>query len=164
MSIPAPVPFRIGHGFDLHRLEPGRRLVLAGTVIPAEAGCVAHSDGDVVFHAVVDALMGALGREDIGQLFPDTDPRWKDADSAQFLRAAAARVADDGWKIGNLDATVVLQQPKLAPHKAAMRARLAEVLGVAAEQVNLKAKTHEKVDAVGEGRAVECHAVVLLYR
>ncbi|MEM6458294.1 MAG: 2-C-methyl-D-erythritol 2,4-cyclodiphosphate synthase [Planctomycetota bacterium] len=153
---------RIGHGFDLHRLEPGHPLVVAGVTLDHDRGCVAHSDGDVVFHAVTDAVLGALGEDDIGQLFPDDDPRWEAADSAVFLEAARRRMDGVGYGVGNLDVTVILQRPKLSPHKAAMRNRLAELLGCAADRVNLKGKTHEGVDALGENRAIACHAVVLL--
>ncbi|MFI4861847.1 MAG: 2-C-methyl-D-erythritol 2,4-cyclodiphosphate synthase [Phycisphaerales bacterium JB063] len=153
---------RIGHGFDLHRLEPGRDLMVCGIKLDHDRGCDAHSDGDVVYHAVTDALLGALGQEDIGQLFPDNDPAWKGADSAVFVREAAKRMRDAGYGIGNLDITVILERPKLGPHKAAMKSRLAGLLGCDVSQVNLKAKTHERVDALGENRAVACHVVVLL--
>ncbi|MEM7682035.1 MAG: 2-C-methyl-D-erythritol 2,4-cyclodiphosphate synthase [Planctomycetota bacterium] len=153
---------RIGHGFDLHRLEAGKRLVLAGVDIPGDRGAAAHSDGDAVLHALTDAVLGALGQPDIGELFPDTDPQWQGQDSSLFLDQALRRMRSAGYQLGNADVTVILQTPKLSPYKAAMRKRLAELLGVAVERVNLKGKTHEKVDAVGEGRAVACHAVVLL--
>ena len=161
-------PFRIGHGYDLHRLEPirpageGRPFILAGIPIEHDRGPVGHSDGDAVLHAVTDAILGALGLPDIGELFSDRDPRWDGADSAQFLSEALRRSADAGWRIGNLDVTVICERPKLAPHKRAMIARIAELLEVDAAQVNLKGKTHERVDAVGEGRAIEVHAVALL--
>jgi len=153
---------RIGHGFDLHRLEPGRPLVVCGQRLEHDRGCVAHSDGDVVYHAVTDAILGALGQEDIGQLFPDHDARWKDADSRVFVEAAVQRMADAGYALGNLDITVILQAPKLSPQKAAMKANLVSLLGCDPTQVNLKGKTHEQVDALGENRAIACHAVVLL--
>lgn len=153
---------RIGHGFDLHRLEPGRDLIVCGVTLDHERGCDAHSDGDVVYHAVTDALLGALGQEDIGQLFPDNDPAWKGADSAVFVREAAKRMADAGYAIGNLDVTIILERPKLGPHKDAMKRNLADLLGCDLSRVNLKAKTHEGVDALGENRAIACHAVVLL--
>ncbi|MEM9881305.1 MAG: 2-C-methyl-D-erythritol 2,4-cyclodiphosphate synthase [Planctomycetota bacterium] len=155
-------PPRVGHGFDLHRLEPGHPLVVGGVTLDHDRGCVAHSDGDVVFHAVTDAVLGALGQDDIGQLFPDDNPRWEAADSSVFLEEARRQMAGAGYAVGNLDVTVILQRPKLSPHKDAMRARLAELLGCAAERVNLKGKTHEGVDALGENRAIACHAVVLL--
>ncbi len=157
---------RIGHGFDLHRLEPGLSLIVGGIAIEHDHGCVAHSDGDVVLHTVTDSLLGAIGAPDIGQLFSDSDPRWKGADSATFLREASQRVKAAGYRLGNLDITIILQRPKLGPHLAAMQERLvalmADDLGASADRVNLKAKTHEHVDAVGEGRAIACHAVVLL--
>ncbi|MEM6749336.1 MAG: 2-C-methyl-D-erythritol 2,4-cyclodiphosphate synthase [Planctomycetota bacterium] len=153
---------RIGHGFDLHRLEEGERLVLAGVDVPSERGSAAHSDGDAALHALTDAILGALALPDIGELFPDNDPRWEGADSAVFLEEAVGRMRGAGYGLGNADVTLILQRPKLSPFKAAMRARLAELLGVDVSRVNVKAKTHEKVDAVGEGRAVACHAVVLL--
>jgi len=157
-------PPRIGHGFDLHRLEAGRRLIVGGVHIEHDRGCVAHSDGDVVYHAVVDAVLGALGQDDIGQLFPDNDAKWKDADSRVFVEEAAWRMKAAGYAIGNLDVTVILQRPKLSPHKAAVRANLARLLGCEISQVNVKGKTHEKVDAIGEGNAIACHVVVLLVR
>lgn len=153
---------RIGHGFDLHRLEGGRPLIVCGERVEHDRGCVAHSDGDVVYHAVVDAILGALGQEDIGQLFPDNDARWKDADSRVFVEEAARRLRNSGYAIGNLDVTIILQRPKLAPRKPAMRANLARLLGCELSRVNLKGKTHEGVDALGENRAIACHVVVLL--
>ncbi len=167
---PAPLPFRIGHGYDLHRLEPvapageGRPFILGGVRFDHDRGPVGHSDGDALLHAITDALLGALGLDDIGQLFPDTDPAWDGADSRVFLHAAVERVRDAGYEIGNLDATVILERPKIGPRKAELRTVLAELLGVEVAQVNLKGKTHERVDAVGEGRAIEVHAVVLLLR
>lgn len=153
---------RLGHGFDLHRLEPGHRLIVGGIELDHDRGCVAHSDGDVLLHALTDALLGALGEADIGQLFPDTDPAWADADSSVFVLEAVKRMKRRGLRLGNLDATVILQRPKLGPHKTAIRARLAELLGEPIERINLKAKTHEKVDALGENRAIACHVVALL--
>lgn len=163
MSSPAS-NLRIGHGFDLHRLEPGHKLIVGGVHIEHDRGCVAHSDGDVVYHAVVDAILGALGQDDIGQLFPDNDAKWKGADSRVFMEEAARRMSAAGYAIGNLDITVILQRPKLSPHKAAVRANLASLLRCDPSQVNVKGKTHEKVDAIGEGRAIACHVVVLLQR
>ena len=159
---------RIGHGYDLHRLEmrppegPGRPFILAGITLEHEKGPVSHSDGDAAYHAVTDALLGALGEEDIGQLFPDDAAEWADGDSAIFLAEASRRVRDAGFEIGNLDVTIICQRPKISPHKIAMKKSLADTLGTPLEDVNIKAKTHEEVDAVGEGRAVEVHAVVLL--
>lgn len=161
---------RIGHGFDLHRLEPvapegaGRPFVLGGVRIDHDLGPVGHSDGDALLHAVTDALLGAVGEPDIGQVFPDTDPRWAGADSAVFVREAVSRVRDGGWSIANLDATVIAERPKLGPHRVAVRSRVAALLGVDVGRVNVKAKTHEGVDAIGAGRAIAVHAVVLLDR
>jgi len=153
---------RIGHGFDLHRLEPGHDLIVGGVKLEHDRGCVAHSDGDVLYHAVTDAVLGALGLDDIGQIFPDNDPRWDGADSAIFLREAYMRMTSAGYAVGNLDCTVILQRPKLGTHKPTIKANLAELLGCDVSQVNLKAKTYEGVDALGAGHAIACHAVVLL--
>ncbi|MEE9405665.1 MAG: 2-C-methyl-D-erythritol 2,4-cyclodiphosphate synthase [Algisphaera sp.] len=162
----ASTPFaghpRVGHGFDLHRLEPGHDLVVCGMTLDHDRGCVAHSDGDVVYHAVTDALLGALGEDDIGQLFPDTDPAWKNASSDRFVSEAVLKMRGHGYEVGNIDITLILERPKLSPHKATMRRHLAELLGCAADRVNLKGKTHEKVDALGENRAIACHVVVML--
>lgn len=142
-------------------------MVLGGVRIPSpsgqsEVGPVAHSDGDALLHALTDAILGALGLPDIGQLFPDTDARHKGQDSAAFLVEAVRRATEAGWTIANVDATVILERPRLGPHKGAIRTRLADLLRVAEDQVNVKGKTHEGVDAVGKGLAVEVHAVVLL--
>ena len=153
---------RIGHGFDLHRLVEGKDLVVGGVKLAHDRGCDAHSDGDVLYHAVTDAVLGALGLNDIGQLFPDSDPKWDGADSAIFLREAFMRMRAEGYAVGNLDCTVILERPKLGPHKPAIKTNLAELLGCEVSQVNLKAKTHEGVDALGENRAIACHVVVLL--
>ncbi len=153
---------RIGHGFDLHRLEEGLDLVVGGVHIPHDRGAAGHSDGDVVYHAVTDAILGALGQPDIGQLFPDNDPQWKGADSKVFVAEADRVMREHGYVIGNLDVTVICQKPKLSPHKQQMRKNLAYLLGCDVSQVNLKGKTHESVDAIGEGRAIGCHVVVLL--
>jgi 2-C-methyl-D-erythritol 2,4-cyclodiphosphate synthase len=159
---------RIGHGYDLHRLEPkapagkGRELIIGGVRLEFDRGPVAHSDGDVLYHAVVDALMGALGQPDIGQMFPDNAPENDGRDSADFMRAAAERVWKSGFEIANVDATVILERPRIGPVKIAMRDNIAGLLKIGAEQVNVKGKSHEKVDAVGESRAVECHVVALL--
>jgi 2-C-methyl-D-erythritol 2,4-cyclodiphosphate synthase len=157
-----PLAYRIGHGFDLHRLEPGLRLIVGGIDFHHDHGCAAHSDGDVVYHAVTDAVLGALGQDDIGQVFPDHDPKWKGADSRVFVEEAVRKMREAGFVVGNLDVTVILQRPKLSPHKAAIKANLARLLGCEPARVNIKGKTHEKVDAIGEGRAIACHAVVLL--
>ncbi|GJQ29202.1 MAG: 2-C-methyl-D-erythritol 2,4-cyclodiphosphate synthase [Phycisphaerae bacterium] len=162
--------FRVGHGYDLHRLDrrpplgAGKPFILGGVRIPADRGPVAHSDGDVLLHAVTDAILGALAFPDIGQLFPDTDAAHADADSGTFLAEAVRRAAAAGWRVVNLDATVILEGVKIAPVKEAVRARLASMVGVPEARVNVKGKSHERVDAVGEGRAVEAHAVVLMER
>ena len=219
----APVlPFRVGHGFDLHRLEEGDyELILGGIKIPHDRGCVAHSDGDALLHTVTDAILGALGRPDIGQLFPDNDPKWKGQTSDVFVKEAVREsffsrppsafgfalflfsfflpspcsppslflflslspspppplpwtnehnndqvrlMREAGYSLGNLDCTIILQRPKLSPHKPAIVANLCQILGAHPSVVNVKAKTHEKVDSMGEGRSVAVHAVVLLVK
>ena len=159
-----PLPLLIGHGFDLHRLEPGLPLIVGGIKLEHDRGCAAHSDGDVIYHAVTDAVLGALGQEDIGQLFPDNDAKWKGADSRVFVEEATRRMREAGYAIGNLDVTVILERPKLGPHKQTIRANLAKLLCCNVSQVNLKGKTHERVDALGENRAIACHVVTLLLR
>lgn len=172
---------RIGHGYDLHRLEPlalagasavggrpVRPLVIGGVRVEGPGvggvavGTVAHSDGDVLLHAATDALLGAIGEPDIGQLFPDNAAENAGRESSHFIAEAVRRVKAAGWEIGNLDATVVLERPKLSPVKDRIRDNLARLLGVGPERVNVKGKTHEGVDALGEGRAVEAHVVVVL--
>lgn len=157
-------PFRIGHGFDLHRLEAGRKLIIGGEQIDHKLGAVAHSDGDVLYHAVTDAVLGALVADDIGQVFPNDDDTWLGADSSIFVAHAAKRMRTAGYTIGNLDITMILQEPKLSPHKIAIRKNLTRLLGCGREQVNVKGKTHERVDSLGEGRSIACHAVVLLIK
>lgn len=159
---------RIGHGYDLHRLEPiapagaGRPFVLGGLRIDHDRGPVGHSDGDALLHAVTDAILGALAEPDIGQLFSDRDPRWDGADSTIFLAEAVRRMRARGLRIGNVDVTVICERPKIGPVKDSMRARLSELLDTEVGAINIKGKTHEKVDAVGEGRAIEVHVVALL--
>ncbi len=153
---------RIGEGWDIHALVEGRKLVLGGVEIPHTKGLLGHSDADALLHAITDALLGAAALGDIGTHFPDTDVRFKGADSAVLLAEAARRVRDKGYEIANVDSTVIAQAPKLAPHIAAMCARIAQVLGVDVAQVNVKAKTAEKMGPVGEGLAMEARAVVLL--
>ncbi len=153
---------RIGHGFDIHRLVEGRPLRLGGIEVPFDRGLLGHSDGDAVLHAVGDALLGGIGAGDIGRHFPDDDPQWRGADSALLLAQIVSLVGERGFAVGNLDVTVLAERPRLAPHLDAMRARLAALLGVAAERVNLKAKTMEGLDAVGRGEAIAATAVVLL--
>jgi 2-C-methyl-D-erythritol 2,4-cyclodiphosphate synthase len=158
------VDMRIGEGWDIHQLVAGRKLILGGVEIPHATGLLGHSDADVLLHAITDALLGAAGLGDIGRHFPDTDAQFRGADSAVLLAEAARRVRDAGWQIGNVDSTVIAQAPKLAPHIPAMCARIAAALGIAADQVNVKAKTAEKLGAVGEGKAMEARAVALLHR
>jgi 2-C-methyl-D-erythritol 2,4-cyclodiphosphate synthase len=153
---------RVGIGHDLHRLEPGRPLILGGVEIPSEVGAVGHSDADVVLHAVTDAILGALGEDDIGTLFPPSDDRWKDAASSVFLAEALRRAMDRGFAVVNVDTVIVLERPKLREWKAQIRANLAAMLGVPPEQVGVKAKTAEGLGPIGEGHALEAHAVVLL--
>jgi 2-C-methyl-D-erythritol 2,4-cyclodiphosphate synthase len=153
---------RIGEGWDTHALVPGRALVLGGVTIPYERGLLGHSDADALLHAITDALIGAAGLGDIGRHFPDTDERFRGADSIALLTEAAARVRAEGWSVVNVDSTVVAQAPKLAPHIAAMRERIAQALGVSVAQVNVKAKTAEKLGPVGMGQSIEARAVVLL--
>jgi 2-C-methyl-D-erythritol 2,4-cyclodiphosphate synthase len=161
-------PLRIGHGYDLHRLEPtspagkGRPFVLGGVRFDHPMGPVGHSDGDAVYHAVFDALMGAIGASDIGQAFPDSDPKWDGQDSAYFVESARDRLRAAGFQVVNLDITVICERPKLAERKGEMTSNLARLLGIDRERLNIKGKTHEKVDAVGEGRAVEVHVVALV--
>ncbi|KAL1212370.1 2-C-methyl-D-erythritol 2,4-cyclodiphosphate synthase [Cardamine amara subsp. amara] len=158
------LPFRIGHGFDLHRLEPGYPLIIGGIDIPHDRGCEAHSDGDVLLHCVVDAILGALGLPDIGQIFPDSDPKWKGAASSVFIKEAVRLMDEAGYEIGNLDATLILQRPKISPHKETIRSNLSKLLGADPSVVNLKAKTHEKVDSLGENRSIAAHTVILLMK
>ena len=153
---------RIGEGWDTHALVPGRKLVLGGVEIPHERGLLGHSDADALLHAITDALIGAAGLGDIGRHFPDTDERFRGADSATLLAEAARRVRAEGWNIVNVDSTVIAQAPKLAPHIEAMRAKIAAVLAIAPAQVNVKAKTAEKLGPVGMGQSIEARAVVLL--
>jgi 2-C-methyl-D-erythritol 2,4-cyclodiphosphate synthase len=153
---------RIGEGWDTHQLVAGRPLVLGGVAIPHTQGLLGHSDADALAHAITDALLGAAALGDIGKLFPDTAAEFKGADSMVLLAEAYRRVEETGWQIVNIDTTIVAQAPKMAPHIAAMRARLAEVLGIDVGQVNVKAKTAEQMGPVGEGRAIEARAVCLL--
>lgn len=153
---------RIGEGWDIHALVEGRKLMLGGVEIPYSKGLLGHSDADALLHAITDALLGAAAMGDIGTLFPDTDAQFKGADSAVLLAEAARQVRERGYAINNVDSTVIAQAPKLAPHIGAMRARIAQVLDVSVDQVNVKAKTAEKMGPVGEGLAMEARAVVLL--
>ena len=153
---------RIGEGWDVHALVPGRKLMLGGVEIPHDRGLLGHSDADALLHAITDALLGAAGLGDIGGHFPDTDARFKGADSVVLLQEAARKVRALGWRIGNIDSTVIAQAPRLAPHIEAMRTRIAQALELEAGQVNVKAKTAEKLGPVGQGLSIEARAVVLL--
>lgn len=153
---------RVGEGWDIHALVEGRKLILGGIEVPFHLGLLGHSDADVLLHAITDALLGAAALGDIGTHFPDTDVRFKGADSAVLLAEAARRVREKGFEIGNVDSTVIAQAPKLMPYMPAMRASIAQALGVAVDQVNVKAKTAEKMGPVGLGQAMEARAMVLL--
>lgn len=153
---------RIGEGWDVHALVPGRQLILGGIKIPHTTGLLGHSDADVLLHAITDAVLGAAGLGDIGRHFPDTDAQFKGADSSVLLQEAMRRVRAQGWELVNVDSTIVAQAPKLAPHMAAINAGVAKALGVQADQVNVKAKTAEKLGPVGMGQSIEARAVALL--
>jgi len=186
-----PLPMRIGHGFDIHRMAPiqeaGQPIVIAGVTIdhtpdqkwvdvegkyaanagdiyPTALGVVAHSDGDVVYHSIVDAILGALTLPDIGQVFPDTDPRWKGCDSSKFMEEAYRIMAENGYQLGNVDVTLILERPKVASFKPAMKENLVRLLHTKPGRVNIKARTHERVDSIGELRSVACHVVLTLVR
>ena len=156
--------FRIGEGWDVHALVAQRKLILGGVEIPFHLGLLGHSDADVLLHAITDALLGAAALGDIGTHFPDTDLAFKGADSGVLLAEAARRVREKGFEIGNVDSTVIAQAPKLMPHMPAIRARIAQVLGMAVEQINVKAKTAERLGPVGQGLAMEARAAALIYR
>lgn len=155
--------FRIGEGWDVHALVPGRKLIIGGVTIPHPMGLLGHSDADVLLHAITDALLGAAALGDIGTHFSDTDPQFSGADSMVLLVEAARRVAAKGWRIGNIDSTVIAQAPKLMPHIPAMRDGIARALGLGVDQINIKAKTAEKLGPVGQGQSIEARAAVLLY-
>ena len=155
---------RIGHGYDVHRLGPDRRLILGGVDIPHETGLLGHSDADVLLHAISDALLGALALGDIGKHFPDTDERYKGADSRVLLAAVADMLRERGWQIGNVDATVLAQAPKLAPHIPLMRENIAATLGIGVDRVSVKATTEEKLGFTGEKLGIAAHAVCLLFQ
>jgi 2-C-methyl-D-erythritol 2,4-cyclodiphosphate synthase len=156
------LPFRIGQGWDVHRIETGRPMILGGVQIPSEFGLVGHSDADVLFHAVTDAILGALALGDIGMHFPDTAPEWKGANSLQFLQHAVKLARDKGYTPINIDSTIILERPKLKDYRFAIRESLAGVLGLTLDAVSVKFKTAEKVGPVGEGRSCEAQAAVLL--
>lgn len=156
--------FRIGEGWDVHALVPGRPLVIGGVTIPHPVGLLGHSDADVLLHALTDAVLGAAGLGDIGSHFPDTDAAFYGADSARLLAEAVRRVREAGWQLGNVDCTVIAQAPRLAPHREAMRSAIALAIGIDVERVNVKAKTAEKLGPVGQGQSIEARAVALIYR
>ena len=156
--------FRSGIGYDSHRLVEGRKLILGGVAIPFEKGLAGHSDGDIVFHALTDALLGAAGLGDIGQFFPSSDPRWKDSDSSTFLEHAAAAVRARGYRIVNVDVVIVLERPKLIPFRQQIREKVAAALDVAADRIGMQAKTAEGLGPVGEGRSAEAHAMAVIAR
>lgn len=155
---------RIGHGYDVHRLVEGRKCIIGGVDIPHETGLDGHSDADVLVHAVMDALLGALALGDIGKHFPDTDPRYKGADSMALLKHVAALMAKEGYRLGNLDATVLAQAPKLAPHIMQMRENIARALGCEVSRVSVKATTEEKLGFTGAKQGIAAHCVCLLER
>jgi 2-C-methyl-D-erythritol 2,4-cyclodiphosphate synthase len=156
--------FRVGQGYDVHKLVEGRKLILGGVDIPHSTGLLGHSDADALLHAITDALLGAVALGDIGRHFPDTDPRYKGADSRVLLRGAVALLAEKGWRPVNVDATLIAQQPKLAPHAAAMVANVAADLGIPADCVNIKGKTNERLGYLGREEAIEAQAIVLVER
>lgn len=156
--------FRVGQGYDVHPLVPGRKLILGGVTIPYPLGLHGHSDADALLHAITDAVLGAAGLGDIGRMFPDSDERWKGADSRVLLRGAVAAVRAAGWRVGNVDCTVIAQAPRIAPHVAAMRANIAADLGVAPDCVNVKGKTTERLGFAGRGEGIASEAVALLLR
>lgn len=156
------MPFRIGQGYDCHALVPGRELIIGGVTIPHATGLLGHSDADVLLHAITDAILGAAGLGDIGRHFPDTDSRFAGADSRVLLREACKRVADAGYVVGNIDATIIAQAPKMAPHIAQMVANVAADLDTAASQVNIKAKTNEKLGFLGREEGIAAEAIALL--
>ena len=158
------IPFRIGQGYDVHALTPGRKLILGGVEIPHDRGLLGHSDADALLHAITDALLGAVALGDIGRHFPDSDPRFHGADSRVLLRAAVALLAERGWRPVNVDATIIAQQPRLAPHAAAMAANVAVDLGIPPDSVNIKGKTNEQLGYLGRQEAIEAQAVALVER
>jgi 2-C-methyl-D-erythritol 2,4-cyclodiphosphate synthase len=158
------IPFRVGQGYDVHALTPGRKLILGGVEIPHHQGLLGHSDADALLHAIIDAILGAAGLGDIGGMFPDTGSQWEGADSRALLRGAMDAVRAAGWRVGNVDATLIAQAPRIAPHVAAMRANIAADLGIACDDVNVKGKTNERLGFEGRSEGIAAHAVALLVR
>ncbi len=158
------IGMRIGHGYDVHKLVEGRKLILGGVEIPYDKGLLGHSDADVLVHAIMDALFGAAAMGDIGRAFPDNDPAYEGIDSMLLLKRTREMLEERGWQVGNVDATLIAQRPKLMSYIPAMAARIAEVLGIGADQVNVKATTEEKLGFTGRGEGISAHAVALLYR
>lgn len=158
------LPYRVGIGYDIHRLEENRELIIGGIKIPYEKGLLGHSDADVLIHAIIDALLGALNLQDIGTLFPDTDPKYKGADSTLLLKHVVNLVREKGYEIGNIDTNIIAQAPKMMPHIPAIKQKLAETMNIDIENISVKAKTKEKLDAVGEKLAIETNAIVILYK
>ena len=153
--------YRVGIGYDIHRLTKGRDLIIGGVKITNEKGLLGHSDADVLVHAVIDAILGAAGLDDIGTIFPDTDPKYKNADSTKLLEQVIKEIQNLGYKIENIDSNIIAQTPKMMPYIPKMKVVLAKVIGILPNQISIKAKTKEKLDAVGEGLAIEANAVVL---
>lgn len=158
------VPFRTGFGYDVHRFAPGRELWLGGVLIPFECGLLGHSDADVLLHAICDALLGAAALRDIGYHFPDTDPQYKGADSTVLLREIGRIIGEKGYAIGNIDATIVAERPKINPHVPAMQSRIADVLGIMVDQISIKATTNEKMGFTGREEGMMAYATALIYR
>ncbi len=156
--------FRVGQGYDVHALTPGRKLILGGVEIPHHQGLLGHSDADALLHAITDAILGAAALGDIGRMFPDSDAQWEAADSRRLLRGAVAAVNAAGWQVGNIDATVIAQVPRIAPHVGAMCANIAADLGIAVDAVNIKGKTTERLGFAGRGEGIAAQAVALLVR
>jgi 2-C-methyl-D-erythritol 2,4-cyclodiphosphate synthase len=157
-------PYRVGLGYDVHALTPGRKLILGGVEIPFARGLLGHSDADVLLHAITDALLGAAGMGDIGRMFPDTDAEWEGADSRMLLREAMKKIRAAGWQVGNVDATIIAQAPRIGGYVEAMCANIAEALGIAPAQVNIKGKTTERLGFVGRSEGIAAEAVALLVR
>ncbi len=158
------IPYRVGIGYDIHRLEEGRELIIGGIKIPYEKGLYGHSDADVLIHAIIDALLGAATLPDIGTIFPDTDEQYKGANSTVLLKKVREMVLSKGYSIGNIDSNIIAQAPKMMPYIPEMKKRLSEVLDINVENISVKAKTNEKMDAVGEKKAIEANAIVILYK